>query len=175
MSNATLTGRVLLSCSSINCLRNKMSFDTTDQFGDSLAACCISEVFFFFILSLWQGDLCLRESLGLLIQGDLLTTAEVLTLLRRVATGTFHRVPERSLSWEHYSTVTEESSPTPHPSYSNPELHGFRCNRLPWCLFAPTKGYTLKTSASEALYGGHPVDKTNYLCNTPTDAAPQFL
>ena len=24
-----------------------MSFDTTDQFGDSLAACCISEVFFF--------------------------------------------------------------------------------------------------------------------------------
>ena len=43
------------------------------------------------------------------------------------------------------------------------------------------EGLTLETSASESLYGGqftliiNPVDKTKLSCNTPTDAAPQFL
>ena len=47
--------------------------------------------------------------------------------------------------------------------------------------FAPTKaGGTLEMSASESLIRWpihiiNPVDKTKLSCNTPTDAAPQFL
>ena len=42
------------------------------------------------------------------------------------------------------------------------------------------EGLTLETSVSESLYGGqhyiiNSVDKTKSTCNTPTDAAPQFL